>query len=226
MYVREKGGRGVPSGIVNLVCTFGGKLISWHLAELSPGIQSLLRPEVGRMTTGSLTGSTGNLESLAGELWARGPCGVCWHFPSAPSLVNPGPLHSHQTLSSGVTEFKSVQVLGEHLAHSKRSINACLHGASISSTKQTALPRARGPGEADSAPELQEVPGPHPRSQPAISEWRRHASPWAIRLAPALRELLAQSEGHGGPGGGRGEGGEDGQTDRQKLAPQSLHVPC
>lgn len=173
--------------------------MSWHLAELSPGIQSLLRPEVGITTTGSLTGSTGKLESLAGELWARGPRGVCWHLLSAPSLVNPGLLPSHQILSSGVTEFKSVQVLGEELAHSKRSINACLNGASISSTKQTALPRARGPGE---------VPGPHPRSRPAISEWRRHASPSAIRVAPALRELLARSEGHRGPGWG-------GRTDRR-----------
>lgn len=134
------------SGIINLVCTFWGKLISWHLAEPSPGIQSLLRPQVGIKTAGSLTGSTSNLESLAGELWARGPRGVCWHLPSAPSLVSPGPLHSHQTLSSGGTEFKSVQVLEEQLAHNKRSINACLLGASISSANQTALPRSRGPG--------------------------------------------------------------------------------
>lgn len=38
----ESGG-GVQSGIMDLVGTFLGELIGWHLADIGLGIQSLLR---------------------------------------------------------------------------------------------------------------------------------------------------------------------------------------
>lgn len=41
----------LQSGVVKLVCLFWGQQINWHLAEVSLGVQSLLRPTGGIMTT-------------------------------------------------------------------------------------------------------------------------------------------------------------------------------
>lgn len=93
IYVKEGGGK-VQSDIVNLACTFLGKLISRHLAEISLGIQPLLRPEVGIETAvNSLQSLRATLRAL---LWSCGPgvpvttAGTCHQRPS---LLRPGLLH-------------------------------------------------------------------------------------------------------------------------------------
>lgn len=52
--MRERGQKRLPSGIVNLVCSFWGQLTNWHLAEVSLGTHSLLRPPVDIKTTVSI----------------------------------------------------------------------------------------------------------------------------------------------------------------------------